>query len=169
MTTPSQLNYGQTDAGDSANPDTIDAAAVRAHIWHCRRRGLSPETMARLLGMTSRSHIAEIANGTIPRVTRSLAARILSVRPPVLPDTAWKQQGACADHPTDLFFPERGESKQAAAAKRICHTCPVEHTCLVYATTNHELGVWGGTTEEERRKMRPGLQYPRHRPDLEAA
>ena len=33
--------------------------------------------------------------------------------------------------------------------------CPVAEECLEFAlATNQEAGVWGGTTEEERRKLR---------------
>lgn len=41
------------------------------------------------------------------------------------------------------------------AAKAVCESCPVREACLRYALeTNQEAGVWGGTSEEERRKLR---------------
>ena len=40
-------------------------------------------------------------------------------------------------------------------ARRICADCPVKEPCLEYAlVTNQDTGVWGGTSEEERRKLR---------------
>jgi WhiB family redox-sensing transcriptional regulator len=39
-------------------------------------------------------------------------------------------------------------------AKAICGACPIAVACLTYALKNHELGIWGGTTEEQRRALR---------------
>ena len=40
-------------------------------------------------------------------------------------------------------------------AQRICTACTVRDECLEFAlATNQEAGIWGGTTEEERRKLR---------------
>jgi WhiB family redox-sensing transcriptional regulator len=37
----------------------------------------------------------------------------------------------------------------------VCATCEVQNTCLEFAiATNQEYGVWGGTSEEERRVLR---------------
>ncbi|MFM8302673.1 MAG: WhiB family transcriptional regulator [Actinomycetota bacterium] len=42
-------------------------------------------------------------------------------------------------------------------ARRICTACHVSRECLEFAlATNQEAGIWGGTTEEERRKLRKG-------------
>lgn len=66
---------------------------------------------------------------------------------------AWTQSAACVGMPTEMFFPGRGES--ASAAKVVCEVCPVAEPCLDYAlriTEKH--GIWGGTSERERRMMR---------------
>ena len=70
----------------------------------------------------------------------------------------WREQAACRDRDTDLFFPV-GVTGPAiahiAAAKAVCQACPVRSDCLQFAiTTNQEFGVWGGTSEEERRILR---------------
>lgn len=66
---------------------------------------------------------------------------------------AWMDRGACLDEPPDLFFPARGEDTRPG--KAICHTCPFEAECLAYALDNAERwGIWGGTSERERRQMR---------------
>ena len=39
-------------------------------------------------------------------------------------------------------------------AKAICATCPVQQECLDFALkTRQEFGIWGGTTEDERRAL----------------
>ena len=44
---------------------------------------------------------------------------------------------------------------QIAAAKSVCDQCEAKSPCLEFAlTTNQDSGVWGGTSEEERRKLR---------------
>jgi WhiB family redox-sensing transcriptional regulator len=44
---------------------------------------------------------------------------------------------------------------QIATAKEICSGCPVRTECLDFAiTSNQEFGVWGGTSEDERRVLR---------------
>lgn len=62
----------------------------------------------------------------------------------------WRSQAACAQQTT--FFPERGKSNDARAAKAICARCPVQKPCLAYALDRRlEEGIWGGTTPEQRR------------------
>lgn len=65
----------------------------------------------------------------------------------------WAQRAACRGIDPDLFFPERGQDTEPA--KTVCRTCPVIDACLDHALRNGErVGVWGGTSERERRKMR---------------
>jgi hypothetical protein len=53
----------------------------------------------------------------------------------------------------ELFHPNRGED--TAAAKAVCAECLVRVECLEYALANAEkFGIWGGTSERERRAMR---------------
>ncbi|MGP7998331.1 MAG: WhiB family transcriptional regulator [Streptosporangiaceae bacterium] len=43
----------------------------------------------------------------------------------------------------------------AGQAKAICHACPVREPCLAWALSHGiSSGVWGGTTDEERRAIR---------------
>ena len=45
--------------------------------------------------------------------------------------------------------------KQSNEAIAICNECPVKIDCLEYAiNTNQDSGIWGGTTEEERKNLR---------------
>jgi hypothetical protein len=62
----------------------------------------------------------------------------------------------CAEDP-DLFFPEdepdRYERKKMVKlAKGICSQCPVKILCLDYAVSAQMQGVWGGTTDFERKR-----------------
>ena len=70
----------------------------------------------------------------------------------------WRDQAACRDTDPDLFFPVGSTGpaiEQIAAAKLVCRKCDVQDACLEFAlATNQEAGVWGGTDEDERRKLR---------------
>lgn len=70
------------------------------------------------------------------------------------PDTEdWQSQANCLGVDPDLFFPERGAS--TAEAKAVCAGCVVREQCLEYALANGEkFGIWGGTSERERRVIR---------------
>lgn len=67
----------------------------------------------------------------------------------VLPE--WQERANCDGVPTDYFYPEKGET--ATAALRICGGCEVTRECLQWALDRGEPGVWGNTTERERRRM----------------
>ncbi len=72
----------------------------------------------------------------------------------------WMQHGACRGVATTLFFPERGVD--ASEAKKVCATCPVKDECLDYALrTCQKIGIWGGTSEFERRAMRKEVRSER--------
>jgi hypothetical protein len=64
----------------------------------------------------------------------------------------WRDHAACKGL-TSLFFTERGESTREA--KAVCAGCPVRAECMAFAVDNAErFGVWGGTTERQRRAAR---------------
>ena len=65
----------------------------------------------------------------------------------------WQELGACRGMDPDIFFPERGALN--LAAKRVCAGCEVRQECLDHALDNGEhFGIWGSTSERERRFMR---------------
>ena len=67
-------------------------------------------------------------------------------------DTAWMAEGNCRNHPPATFFPSDGVGVDRA--RRICSTCPKTEMCLEYALVNRiDHGVWGGTSERERRRI----------------
>ncbi len=60
--------------------------------------------------------------------------------------------GNCSNHPPEVFFPSDGVGVEVA--KKICSTCPVAERCREYALTNRiDHGVWGGTSERQRRRI----------------
>lgn len=44
--------------------------------------------------------------------------------------------------------------KSGRFARSLCAKCPVRDLCLQYAVEHHEIGIWGGTSETERRELR---------------
>ncbi len=71
---------------------------------------------------------------------------------------AWMRLGACREpHPEANWFPNRGgdAGPKSEAARAVCTGCPAREPCLAYALANPELvGIWGGTTNRERRLAR---------------
>jgi WhiB family redox-sensing transcriptional regulator len=70
----------------------------------------------------------------------------------------WRRNAACRDTDPDLFFPvgTTGPAiEQIANAKAVCQQCDAQAACLEFAiATNQDSGIWGGTSEEERRQLR---------------
>lgn len=48
-----------------------------------------------------------------------------------------------------MFFPERGQN--VGPAKEVCHACPVKGPCLAEAMVNLDPGIWGETSERQRK------------------
>lgn len=68
-------------------------------------------------------------------------------------DEEWRPRAACKNMNPDMFFAERGEDVEPAL--RVCDSCPVRYECLA-EHLYEEFGVWGGTTEAGRRRLRRG-------------
>lgn len=73
------------------------------------------------------------------------------------PRPDWRADAACRDADPELFFPGDEISSARArvkTAKLICRGCPVSATCLSWALAyGQEAGIWGGLTEDERRRL----------------
>jgi WhiB family redox-sensing transcriptional regulator len=70
----------------------------------------------------------------------------------------WRDSAACLGskqdfHPASAGGRANREIREAVrAALRVCHSCPVRAECLRWAVEAKEYyGIWGGTTEKERR------------------
>jgi WhiB family transcriptional regulator, redox-sensing transcriptional regulator len=76
-------------------------------------------------------------------------------------DYTWRKSAICRDTDPDLFFPVGTTGYalvQIDKAKQVCSECPACDDCLQYALeTNQDSGIWGGTSEEERRHIRRQL------------
>lgn len=65
----------------------------------------------------------------------------------------WAAYAACRGADPSLFF-AGVEGGDTCTAQRICAGCPVNEECLEWAlTTGVSYGVWGGTTEAQRRHL----------------
>jgi WhiB family redox-sensing transcriptional regulator len=65
----------------------------------------------------------------------------------------WRESGRCKGADPEVFYPDDDEDP-AVEAKEICASCPVREVCLEHALTMREkVGVWGGYTAKERRRM----------------
>jgi WhiB family redox-sensing transcriptional regulator len=73
-----------------------------------------------------------------------------------MPDEKWAAKAECRVTIGIAFHPQHGQPRRFwdQAAKAVCATCPVREPCLQHGLRWHEAGVWGGTNESERRRMR---------------
>jgi len=87
-------------------------------------------------------------------------------------DMSWQDKGACwgmwKKGDTDLFFPPDnpgrpkrgagvlGEAERVRRARAVCLRCDVRSRCLQFALSNNLTGVWGATTDADRRYLRGG-------------
>jgi WhiB family redox-sensing transcriptional regulator len=86
-------------------------------------------------------------------VPRTVMPDDFDVRGPI-GDIDWTQFANCKGK-THLFFAPKAERPQARArreakARSLCDKCVVAQTCKEFARVNHEYGLWGGESEEER-------------------
>jgi WhiB family redox-sensing transcriptional regulator len=79
---------------------------------------------------------------------------------------AWHRDAACKEHPELSWFPQR--RADVRPVKRVCASCLVVDLCKAWALSQPEplVGIWGGLTAYERRKLRAGPTTPRPRPTL---
>jgi len=79
----------------------------------------------------------------------------------------WAVHAACRGMDTALFYSwgttsrrgrpasRRGDRYVDPRLKQACARCPVRVECLEHALEHWEHGWWGGTSEDDRREMRP--------------
>lgn len=79
--------------------------------------------------------------------------------PPKEKHYEWQYAGECNKYDPEIFFlptnaRDKEKQQRIREAKKICASCSVVSECLDYAlTTRQKFGVWGGTSEDERRKI----------------
>ena len=78
----------------------------------------------------------------------------------------WMNNAACVGANLNMFFPDT-PGDHGVEAKKVCKTCPVKDACLQHALVNDERGIWGGTTDNQRKTLRRtlGIERPRYRPE----
>ncbi|NUS58002.1 MAG: WhiB family transcriptional regulator [Streptomycetaceae bacterium] len=100
--------------------------------------------------------------------------RVITPRPQLdsEPGENWRARGLCAQigPNDDLWMPGKGQP--ARTAKAICLSgCPSIRPCLLFALNSERAleGVWGGTSERERRPLRRKWQSRKARREGRAA
>jgi WhiB family transcriptional regulator, redox-sensing transcriptional regulator len=70
----------------------------------------------------------------------------------------WRESAACRSADPELFFPVSSAGPaldRTERAKAVCAACRVRRECLQFAlATRQAHGVWGGMSEQERKKER---------------
>lgn len=83
---------------------------------------------------------------------------VLTVPSDVQTDKRWRARAACRLCPPELFFPSGTTGialERMERAKQVCEECDVQSQCLRFAIeTRQEFGIWGGTDEKERARLR---------------
>lgn len=83
-------------------------------------------------------------------------------------DLDWQDRAACRGAKVELFYSYEEEDVEQALA--FCQRCEVRELCLEMAMEAREaFGVWGGTTERERRRIFRANRRRRQRQDPTAA
>src|SRR5262245_54456512 len=70
----------------------------------------------------------------------------------------------CAETDPEIWFPEKGKQDFHRRAVKLCQSCPYLIACREYAIPRINLmGIWGGTTERGRRRIRQqrGITEPK--------
>ena len=70
----------------------------------------------------------------------------------------WRHRALCLNEDPELFFPigtTGPAATQVEDAKQVCRRCYVVDECLEWALeTSQDAGVWGATSEDERRVLK---------------
>jgi WhiB family transcriptional regulator, redox-sensing transcriptional regulator len=91
---------------------------------------------------------APVPWGTMPEIDIDVQSLPSQVSPP----DHWQELAACYGLDPEVFFPTTEE--EAGLALSCCSVCEVRDMCLAWAVRNGErYGVWGGTTEQQRRRL----------------
>jgi WhiB family redox-sensing transcriptional regulator len=68
----------------------------------------------------------------------------------------WHLDAACKNTPTELFIAVDDSDEPYYPSAEVlvyCNSCPVKPECLQHAMDAGEVGVWGGTTDYQRRQL----------------
>ena len=86
------------------------------------------------------------------RTDRFADVDLRTLPPDPSPPDMWQDRAACFGIDPDVFFPISEE--EAGPALAYCGSCRIREECLAWALKNGErYGVWGGMTEQQRRRL----------------
>ena len=67
-----------------------------------------------------------------------------------MPKFYWKDDAACLDYDTNIFFDKYEEDVVLRpAVDKVCLACPVKRECFAAGIGGKEYGVWGGVFLDE--------------------
>ncbi|MDP9334252.1 MAG: WhiB family transcriptional regulator [Actinomycetota bacterium] len=71
----------------------------------------------------------------------------------------WHLDALCREYEkyAEWWFPQKGKVAELRKAQAICRRCSVQKECLAWALdvgADGDYGTWGGTTKDERQKLR---------------
>lgn len=103
---------------------------------------------------------------TPTETTQKKGAYVISadeIFPEDYPDFSEHGETPCSSAP-DIFFPSEKVAEWSVKktgsfytneyeAKLLCNSCPYKEACLEFALKNPQAGIWGGTTERERKRL----------------
>lgn len=87
-------------------------------------------------------------------------AKHLYIEPPPGDSDDWWDRARCRGMWDEVDF----FGADARPARLLCTACPVSNPCLLWAIHNDEKGIWGGTSERDRDKIKRYLARPQTRP-----
>lgn len=75
----------------------------------------------------------------------------------------WFDVAPCRGVNPAVFVPNGDDPELFAAARKFCDGCPLKAECLDYALSTPGIahGMWGGTTEKQRRSIKRARQTAR--------
>lgn len=71
----------------------------------------------------------------------------------------WSKRARCAKPGVHKIFDQRqGRPQKRPEWWDYCNRCVVKLNCLAFAIVHNEEGVWGGTTDSQRKRLNPLVQ-----------
>lgn len=132
-------------------PITPDLVARIEELWAA---GVNISEISRECNV-HRDTIRRHAKGPQPVVVNQPGATGHPVKKTATPppaDPNWAERANCTGTDPEVFYPNHDTSPDAKRiALRVCANCPVQIDCYRAAQRNGEWGIWGGTTQEQRR------------------
>ncbi len=69
----------------------------------------------------------------------------------------WHAGALCREYPGLSWYPAPGAPDREL--RDICNSCLVSSECLAFALEHDEVGIWGGSSANERKKLRRAMMW----------